>query len=273
MNLLIFFVLGVGVITGCTRDDSSGKNADVEDFSSSITEDIETTVDDVENKESNVEEQIGIIADNINTWSIPDGLGVEMNAYVVTDLDQNGRLEIIASVKGGSGLYTYSDIYEMNDSMNGLSKVFWQKPEGDSEPDLQVDSCDVYYDVNEDKYSYIMDDFLRAGAAYSLVTKRSFSLKDGSVSDILLASWVTEATGDGSEVTETYHNASQEVISKDDFEHIAEAVYVDDKKGMATFSWIRYYPYDEATRIKDLSKEDLIDQLKASYEGYSMMID
>lgn len=279
INLLIFFVFGVGIMTGCTRNDSGSKNSVLEEpiLDTSDSNDAETIVVD-ESKSNvddlvNVEEQIGIIADNIHMWSIPDDLGVEMNAYVVTDLDQNGRLEIIASVMGGSGLYTTSDIYEMNESMDGLSKVTWQKAEGDSEPDIQVDSSDVYYSVTEDKYSYIMDDFLRAGAAYSLVTKRSFSVRDGSVSDVLLASWVTEATGVGSEVTEIYHNASQEVISKDDFEHIAEAVYVGDEKGRATFSWIRYYPYDEATRIKELSKEDLIDQLKGSYEGFSVKID
>ena len=67
-----------------------------------------------------VDEQIKIIADNAEMW-----FGIDVNtrySYCVTDLDANGRLEVISSGIGGSGCFSMGNIYEVNSSFDGLVK-------------------------------------------------------------------------------------------------------------------------------------------------------
>ena len=66
-------------------------------------------------------DQINLIADNADNWKqdVPSGVW----GYSVTDLDQNGRLEIIAASVQGTGFYTYLDIYEVNEEGTGLTKI------------------------------------------------------------------------------------------------------------------------------------------------------
>ena len=59
---------------------------------------------------SNVDEQIDLIVNNYSMWTMKtDDDTNKPYSYVVTDLDQNGRLEIIASTCQGTGIYTYSN--------------------------------------------------------------------------------------------------------------------------------------------------------------------
>ena len=54
--------------------------------------------------------QLQLIADNTAVWMGDTELIAEPFFYAVTDLDQNGRLEIIQSSCQGTGLYTYTKL-------------------------------------------------------------------------------------------------------------------------------------------------------------------
>ena len=49
-------------------------------------------------------EQIAVIADSVETWAVDDEYGTYGVGYAVTDLDRNGRLEVISYVTGGTGI-------------------------------------------------------------------------------------------------------------------------------------------------------------------------
>ena len=59
--------------------------------------------------------QLSLIAANASVW-VQDASYGTVYQYTVTDLDQNGRLEVIAASLQGTGLYTYSCFFEVNEA-------------------------------------------------------------------------------------------------------------------------------------------------------------
>ena len=70
------------------------------------------------NNKFEIEKQLNLIMNNKNLWY--KDTEFEKYSYAVTDLDKNGRIEIISSVCQGTGIYTYTEIYEVNESMDDL---------------------------------------------------------------------------------------------------------------------------------------------------------
>lgn len=67
------------------------------------------------------EDQIKLLADSQSQWQQPEEPGTPYY-YAVTDLDRNGRLEILAMSTQGTGVFTYGKIYEVNNSGSALAE-------------------------------------------------------------------------------------------------------------------------------------------------------
>ena len=70
--------------------------------------------------EADVDSQLALMA------SLPNlGVDTTLNSwnYVVTDLDRNGRLELITATLQGTGLYTYLNAYEVSEDGSQLVPV------------------------------------------------------------------------------------------------------------------------------------------------------
>ena len=65
------------------------------------------------------EEQIHLITDARDIWDLSEP-GMDTVGYMCSDLDGNGRLEILVAESGGTGLYTYTKIYEVNEAKDAL---------------------------------------------------------------------------------------------------------------------------------------------------------
>ncbi len=99
--------------------------------------------------------------------------------YTITDLNQNGRLElIISSGMIGSGLFTYSQIYEVNADGTKL-KNYTQNSDFMSDIVNGIDTA--YYNKKTNTYYYVTEDFIRNGATESGTDVMVFSLKDGKI--------------------------------------------------------------------------------------------
>ena len=86
-------------------------------MSNNISGDTKNSGEKEQTKAINVEKQIDVIMNNIDTWNLSTDEDIYAPyGYAITDLDQNGRLEIIASSCQGTGIYTYSNYYEVNES-------------------------------------------------------------------------------------------------------------------------------------------------------------
>lgn len=133
----------------------------------------------VKNHSDSIEKQLDLISENVAVWWGDDDILFGRYGYSVTDFNRNGRLEIIASSCQGSGFYTRSSIWEVNESMNGLLPVEKNISEGDSEADVITDSVPVYYDAAANRYYFIFDDVIRAGGAAYYYNKRAVWLENG----------------------------------------------------------------------------------------------
>ena len=59
---------------------------------------------------ADAEEQIRLIADSRDVWELAEP-GMDTVGYMCSDLDGNGRLEILVAVSGGTGFHTSTKIY------------------------------------------------------------------------------------------------------------------------------------------------------------------
>lgn len=181
-----------------------------------------------------IEKQLSLIKDNVSMWKDSDGY--ERFQYAVTDLDHNGRLEIIAASCQGTGLYTYSNYYEVNETMDALNKVTTNYEEGDSEPDIIVDRAKVYYDASNNEYHYIFTDLCKNGAAEYYESVNDVVLKEGKLTRSVLA---TKATiYENEKATITCKDSNENSITEEEYENVAEKTFGNLTSKTISLSWI-----------------------------------
>ncbi|HKM04710.1 MAG TPA: hypothetical protein VJZ04_09035 [Lachnospiraceae bacterium] len=207
--------------------------------------------------------QIKIIVDNINLWTDSMDYANDRYHYAITDLDNNGRLEIIASNIGGTGIYTYSSFYEIDERFKGLTRCETNFTEGDSQADITVDSVPGYYDPKTKIMYYIFDDLTKNGAAEYYENKRALYLDSGQIKETPLAYKSTIYIDSSANIT--YQDVEQREISENDYNMIADKVFADLEKKNVSFGWCGFSNPDD---LKGMSTEDILHMLIKSYEKF-----
>lgn len=163
------------------------------------------------------EEQRALIESLRAVWDGADEF-LDTWYYAFTDLDGNGRLEIVTASCQGTGLFTYARVWELNGDFSALipCETTPEYPEGpDPWPDLIRDSLPCYTDPADGRRYYVCEDVTRDGAARYYNSLWSVSLHDGAFERTLLATeeivytdainaypTVTCADADGNPITE-----------------------------------------------------------------------
>ena len=210
-------------------------------------------------QDSDIKNQIYIIADHRELWNNLLDYANETCQYTLTDLDQNGRIELIVSQWGGTGYYTYSEYYEVNDTYDGLIKCFKNYKEGDSQADIMVDTVDSYFDKSTDTNYYIFMDYIKISPAEYYEGIRSLSLKNGKITEIPLVNKTTTYEDDDKSTTR-YTDSEGLEITEDVYLQVVEKRYGDFEKKKITFSW-----YD-LRELDSLTKDELSKKLQEVYE-------
>lgn len=200
-----------------------------------------------------------VIADNCDMWLNFMDYANEVEVYAVTDLDKNGRAEIIVSNMGGTGYYTYTRIFEINEEHDGLEEVKTDFVEGNSQPDMISfgEPVTVYID-NDFVHHYIMEDYLKAtGAEYHNVIY-DVTLQEGHLSCQVLARR-SELYTDGSEKVE-YEDGRGQKITEEIYKSITDNVFSDvNRKETHIWGW------QDLEELKDLSNEELRKKIDESF--------
>lgn len=218
--------------------------------SSDVTAEVETT-------EENIEKQLQVIIDNYE-WGFKHYNGV-YHYYAITDLDQNGRLELISTIIQGSGQYTDSYYYEVNEALDGLNELKLADKKLESGADIVADSIPAYYDIENNIYYYIFDDVIKSGIKFCDGNKRAIALKNGSLSEQILA-YKTTWYGENS----SFEDADGNEISESGYHAIANTVFPDFIKKEVCFSWIDWDVLD----LDTLNDNILKDILRKSYHEF-----
>lgn len=208
--------------------------------------------------------QLQVIADHAAVWMGDTESGFEPFFYAVTDLDQNGRLEIIQSTCQGTGLYTYTKLWEVDANGTALAACQFPAAEGDSQPDIITDPDVVYFDEEHDCYFYIFRDEIRNGMAEYCQSLVAFSLQNGVVTTTLLAQ-SHSVYGSNEEIT--YTDADGKTIDENTYNMAADTAYAGLTAMEAAIGWT---DYSVSTQLPALTEPELMGVLETSWKSFSL---
>lgn len=101
------------------------------------------------------EEQIKLLVERVEEWNQDDGvLPYYYHQYTVTDLDGNGRLEILA-IDNSAPLFTNGKMFEFSEDGSTLQKCAIPCDDGQTLPKMIVDSVPAAYDPVDGTYYYL----------------------------------------------------------------------------------------------------------------------
>lgn len=215
----------------------------------------------------NYDSQLQLIAEQAAVWMGDTELIAEPYFYAVTDLDQNGRLEIIQSSCQGTGLYTYTNLWEVGPDETEIVPCQFPIAEGDSQPDIITDPDAVYFDAANDCYFYMFRDDIRNGAAEHTQNRIAFSLQDGVVTTALLARCHSVQESPDSGAATAYTDADGNTIDEDAYNMAADKTFVGLTAMKAAIGWT---DYTVSAQLATLTEAEIVGILETSWKGFSL---
>lgn len=158
-----------------------------------------------------LENQLTYLYENFDTWHVLDES--DGWCYAVTDLDGNGRLEILSSETHGSGHFTTFRAWEVGEGGASLvpitedgeygSPVVMGSARYDVEG-LSTDSVDKFTDSAGGRIYYVQTDDVKDGAAHYYETKSAVFLENGKMEREILGFQQTQYLDGGESCVVTY---------------------------------------------------------------------
>ncbi len=212
--------------------------------------------------------QVRMIVENRAQWDRPE-MDMDTIGYLVTDMDQNGRLEILVSRFGGTGLYTYTDGYEVNDTKDGLLPITKTWIEGQSEMDLMMsDSVPMYTQGKDAPKWYVFNDVTR-DQAWEFSSREALSLQHGMWVVQLVSMEGVEHRDDGTSRS-IYNDVDGKMISKKAYDKQEEKVFKKYEKKEVRMPWLIYHrgEWEDGWQAKsDKEREDMLLKAYSEFAG------
>lgn len=237
----------------------ASQNSESEEPATTAKETPEAPTASLSSDYKGVDAQIRIMVKQKDLWLEGMDYANDLKKYTITDLDDNGRLEIIVVNHGGTGNYTYSRYYEVNESYDGLVECALDYVEGDSQPDLLwAEEITIYKDAQGINH-YIVQDAIRDVTEYYFIWY-DLTLQESKVT------WNTLATCHESYANATegavysYTTAVGEVITEAEFNNVPEKVFAENaEKDSMVWGW------KDMKELQNLSGEQLQEILTETY--------
>lgn len=200
-----------------------------------------------------LEEQRSILEANRSLWEFTDPWESPWY-YAFTDLDHNGRQEVIAASTQGTGIFTYARFYEVKPDFSGIENVYRSDPaiEGpDDWPEIVTDALSFYYDAAADRYWYVCEGITRDGVAHQYYAWYALCLKDGEARWERLAEKNVDWDENGAEQV-TCRDAGGNPISPEDYDRAAEDRFAGLEKRALRLEWTQVdIPMDSQPSVPD----------------------
>lgn len=211
---------------------------------------------------------LGVISDNSKQWLLSSTEDISTFAYAVTDLDQNGRPEIIASRNSGFNDTTFTDYYEVSEDGKSLLKCE-HIVEGESEADIAFETDYCYFDKNTDRYYYVFTNHEVISIRETYNHKVAVSLYGGKVYETVIATESTIYEGESEVPTITYTDANGNTITEQEFKRIGDTHFADCKKKSVTFGF-KGYGDSKNEELHSKSSESIYTILIDSFKKFSI---
>lgn len=229
---------------------------------------------------SSIDNQINHFVENVDVWSDIDGYF----CFTVADLNQDGRVELIVSTIQGSGSYSYTKYYEMEDNGTdikhlqadedsvGLIDDFLAGKQISDGTQRNVDNgisyVSVYHDRELEKYYYICYDYSGHTPYESFKTIYSLSLENDRIVENLLANKISKYEEPyGSIQSIEYWDSNNNQISEDAYNKIADEVYKNAEHMEMSWQWNRVETKEE---IREMDKAELKELLMEAYYNFEI---
>lgn len=212
------------------------------------------------------EAQVRLIAENREVWDLTDP-GMDTVGYMCTDLDSNGRLEILVSESGGTGLSTYTRMYEVNEAKDALVPCQKSWPDERPEADVMMTNYVPMSVKGIDGIQwYSFTDEYRDGAEYG-TTNLAISLQHGTIHSKTIATTHT-FYDDAGRPHVSYENPAGALISEKAYHKTLENVFAHAETTLVSFPWLIYHR-DTWHEWKEKSPGDIYTMLLDTYLNFS----
>ena len=232
MKKVIPSVVIASVLLCACANDVAENNIDTSALISSVMPD-EYSVEPYETQETEptevftFDDQLAIIAEKKDVWFNEDPEGMLDIKYAISDLNDDGLLEMIVASEEATTRYTFYYVYEVNAGATDLEMLEDTIIEPDSFPDIIMDYVDVYT-INDVNY-YAVTDY-----AEDCELKTFLYVMDGMIQHIPVAYFV-----DGK-----YYNDIDEEIDQETFDNAYYAYYDEEPTLTRHFVWVDGSDFD-----------------------------
>ena len=201
-----------------------------------------------------LEAQLQVFADHRSEWDINRTESLPATSFTMADINNNGRLEVIVSGTTGTGIYSETYVFEVNEDATGLNR--YSITDGTSPDIARMDSTEVY--LVEGNYKISCTNATAHGWESADFEKQSLSLNDTGIIIETLGIGHRRTVINGDDELE-YFDSDHNPISEAEFDSLYDSVYAGCPKGKMKFIWI----------TPGYGGSMSLDQLRESWEGFS----
>ena len=191
--------------------------------------------------------QISLIFANLGNMKQPD-VGNEWK-YMVTDLDHNGRMELIAASTHPADRSTNFKVWEVSEDRTALNDCTVQLEAEESFPDILTENADTFHNIETDTWSYLFFDHIVISPEEAYTAKCAVTLKDGVIGYEPFAYEHTEVTGGVTKVTHLDLNGL--TIAPEQYNAAGVNAFVGCEQSSTDFGWF--------TQKSDATLSDLVE--------------
>lgn len=179
--------------------------------------------------------QIEYLFNNFNTFKQAESADAKWS-YAVTDLDHNGRLELLAASVQGDGRYTHVMAWEVGTDLASAAPIQVNVPEDESFPDILTDSADTFYNQVSNTWVYMFYDNIVFSADEAYYAKCAVKLADDGLSFQQLAIQHNQASG--GVVNTAYMDNSGNAITGEQYNAAGTEGPAELIKSSTNFEWV-----------------------------------
>ena len=163
-------------------------------------------------------------------------------SYTYTDLNRNGRLEVLAVATQGTSSYTTVKCFEVSPNYNSVTEC-WVQNDAAGWPELTIPTLPCYYDNRTGICYYICEDMNKLSATEYNYSIRVLWLYDGALQLNTLAS-KSVVYGQSVQPTVKYYDWAGNSLSENEYATYADRYYAALAKSTLALSWQQssYYP-------------------------------
>ena len=228
--------------------------------------------------DDDLEKQLDVFINDRENWQIPRDVVAEYDSvgYYITDLDHNGRIELVTVCWSSMQDYSEDRIYEINEKGKGYDLIDMEVSGMDSDEDIAPDMATniapySYFDKRNQAFHYLIEDYYHDIDASVWITRYTdVMLLEGKLySDVYAVVEMNYCWDDGKPVC-TYRLPKEELGETEFYEYVQSYPEGKVRKQYYYGAYRDRSGYDEECRsLEQIGSDELKEILTDSYHVFT----